>query len=1352
MRKISIFFLLVLISIWNNSLYSQQDNFTFDNYSLDNGLSNNVIHCACQDKHGFMWFGTNHGVCRFDGYKFTTFRNDPFDSTSLLGLLARVIFMDSKGTIWVGTESGGLNKFNSNTEKFEHILWNYSDTTIGTSVKTIAEDKRGNLWLGTNIGIRVYNPQTGKVKTFVHKDGVCNSVSDNYVRLLTFDSQGYLWVGTNKGLDRYDIKTGKFTHIYEKEPGLADEIWEIYKDSKGLIWIGTYNNGLYVINPGTLAIRKILIDPANERSKTVRAIVEDNSGIFWIGTRDGLYLFNSKTGKKTFYNNDEYNPKSLIHGSILKIKIDKDNNVWICTRGGISLMVPERQIFRRYRALENNSHYLNNGEIYAIWNDESTGDVWLGTDKGGINILHPGSQTFTYLKNIPGNSNSLSDNCVKAFLDDKQGNIWIGTFKGGINIYNLKTRKITFLKHNPSDPESLINDCVWALHSDKKNNIWVGTNEGLERYDVKTRKFIHCPELGVHVPVIWISEDAEGDLWIGQGSSTSVFRPGKGVLSSFVDQGRWFYQDTKGRNWMATMNNGLVLYDKKKGPLKYFDEKSGLPNNQVFHILEDKNGMLWLSTANGLAMFNPGTKLFTNYDAKDGLQGNQFQYGAAYKTLDGALLFGGVNGFTIFNPETIRKNMQKPEIILTDLKIFNKSVKIGDETGILKSAVSEIKSIEIPYKYNIISFEFAALNYSKPEQNQYKYKLEGFDENWNDANNQHQATYTNLDPGFYIFKVKASNNDNVWNEKELQLRVEILPPFWRTWWFKLIILIGALFSVYLIVRFVITKEKLKHQLALEKLKAVQTRELDNVKLKFFTNISHEIRTPLTLIVGPLERILNTEMTLEQIKSLARIMLRNSNLLLRLINQLLDFRKLEAGSLKLELQKGDIIPFIRETVNSFSTMAADKGIRLKFNPVVDSYVVLFDADKLGKILNNLISNALKFTNKAGSVNVNVVIGLYDSQIVSKSTSTENKYIEISVKDTGIGISDDEQKKIFTRFYQSEDNTGKRDTGTGIGLALTKELVNLHNGEIKVESSLENGARFIVRLPIVQDEVDSNVSNEIPQFETGNVKNDDFSDVELISEKIILIVEDNPDVLQFIKTNFENSYRVVGASDGKEGLALAQKIIPDIILTDVMMPGMDGNELCRKIKRDEKTSHIPVIMITALSSKEHTLEGLSNGADDFISKPFDLNVLQSKIENILSLRKAIREKYSGRMVISPTNVSISSPDEKFIKKAIEIVEKNIEDSDLDTEMFSDEMGVSRMQMYRKLSALTGMTIKEFIRDIRLKRAAQMLSQKKLNISEVAYSVGFKDLSHFRKCFREKYGMNATEFMERKDIEMN
>lgn len=1327
--------------------FDHVNNLNFDFYSQENGLSNNQIHCIHQDKKGWMWVGTSQGICRFDGYKFTVFKNDPEDSTSLKGNLVRAIFEDSKGQLWVGTENGGLNKFNREKEKFSHLFY-YDKGGIlkDASVTSIFEEPSGVLFVGTEN--QLFRIENESVISEIRPSNL--SFLPQYYRVLRMDRHGRLWVGTNNGLYVYDLKNNSAQKVdipLNLSPN--EEIWEIYRESDDSMWIGTYANGIFIVNTGTLRATQLIVDLNNDRSNTVRAIAKDRNGKTWIGTRGGLYIYEKGRGVTGFYYSDEREPRSLVNNSIMCITHDIKGDVWIGTRNGINFLIEERQNIQGYKSMPGDDRYLNSSEIYAFWIDRK-GDIWTGTESGGINILNRKTGRFRYLVPEKGNTNSLSRNCIKALMEDRKNNLWIGTFLGGIDVMDLQTGKFRHYRHDPADPSSLSDNRVWALIQDSNNTIWVGTSGGLDQYDPVTDSFIHYSSI-VDGQVNWLAEDSDRCLWIG-GEELVIYNLRDRSVKRVPESTRYMLQDSKNRYWIATNNRGIALYSKEKGVVRHYTEKNGLANNQTLAILEDDEHFLWISTTNGLSKFDPESERFHNFSLKNGFQNNQFTYGAAYKTAQGELLFGGISGFNIFDPAKIKSGDYFPPIVLTDLKIFNKSVRIGDsKKDVLTKSISETEEITLRYDQNSITLDFASFDYANSLGIQYSYFLENFDRDWSEPQVNRSATYTNLDPGEYVFQVKTVSIDRKESNAGPRLKIVVLPPYWETWWFRTILLLTIGGLLYFLISFLLNKEKLKNDLVLERLKAKKLHELDMMKLRFYTNISHEIRTPLTLILGPLEKLRQNLIPKEELKEHVEVMHRNATQLHQLINQLLDFRKLETGNLKLNLTCGDLVTFISEVVGSFNKYAEEKEIDLRFNSLKKEIVTNFDADKLGKILNNLLSNAFKFTSKGGKISVNLALVFDPDENDQNPDSTEKRMIEISVKDTGIGILEANQEKIFTRFFQV--NEGAKQTGTGIGLALTKELVKLHNGTISVQSKPGKGSKFTIHLPY--EEISTHPESATADLDSspelhGRLGDEPLGEVSVTGRKIMLLVDDNPDVRFFIKSHFVSNFQVLEAENGLEGWNIALKTIPDIIISDVMMPDMDGFEFCRKIRKDERTSHIPIILVTALGSREHEIEGLSHGADDYITKPFDLVILQTKVENILQVRQSLRQKYTSEMMLQPKNIILSSPDERFLQKAIEVIEAHMADPDLDIEKFASEIGVSRMQLYRKLDALTEMTVKEFVRSIRLKRAAQMLVQKKLNISEVAYAVGFRDLSHFRKCFKQEFGMSASDYVERHGAE--
>jgi signal transduction histidine kinase/ligand-binding sensor domain-containing protein/DNA-binding response OmpR family regulator len=1320
---------------------------TFDIYTQENGLPNNQIQCIYQDSKGWVWVGTSQGLSRFDGYSFVNFLPDPSDSNSLNGNLVRVIKEDRNGNLLVGTENGGLNIFNREKEIFSHPFKKMNGYhVVDVSVNDIVEDEAGNFYLGTDFNIMVFDTLGNLSVVKTEQVSGQEKFEGSFVRNLQFDTHGILWAGTNNGLYYYNPRNNQMASFQLPFDSYQNkEIWEIYLDGEGMLWVGTYSAGLFLVSPDDHSVVPVILEPRLNRTETVRAVSKGVFGEYWIGTRGGLYAYSKERGVTGFYRHDERDPRSISNNSVLSVLNDARGETWIGTRGGLNLLAKSKQVFHHFGALPGDDNYLNSSIIYAFWIDNE-GKIWIGTEDGGINILNPESGKYEYLVARENNRNSISQNCIKAFLDDRRGNLWVGTFLGGIDVINLKNREIKHFKHEPGKAGSLSDNRVWDFCLDRNNDIWVATSGGVDKYNRQTNLFEHFPQLNGDNQVSWIEPDSKGNIWMGSLEEVIVYNPELNTINRFAGHTRAMYEDSRNRIWIATIDNGIALYSAENGALKYYNENDGLANNQALCILEDRNNNLWISTTNGLSKFNPDEEFFRNFTSKDGLSNNQFCYGAAMKTNDGQMLFGSVAGFNLFDPSEVLTEDTDVPILLTDLKIFNKSVLIGnDKKSVLQKSISETGHLVLNYDQNMFTIEFAALNFVNSDKNLYSYMLEGFNRNWNEPGTNRTATFTNLNPGDYVLKIKRVIPGMPDAGSEVQLKITILPPFWKTTWFLLLLFVFIIAMIYMLLKFIVNREKIKNQLIMERANARKLHELDMMKLKFFTNISHEIRTPLTLIIGPLEKILSRDMSGEEIKENLKLVSRNAKNLDRLISQLLDFRKLEAGNLKLELNEGDIVEYVRTIVYSFNDLAMEKQVKLSFNTLKKQLYTAFDPDKMEKILNNLLSNAFKFTGPGGRISVNLSLVFDTDDDDFSSTEKEKQFVEIVVRDTGRGIPVNNLNKIFQRFFQSDDEA--KDSGTGIGLALVKELVNLHKGKIFVSSKQGKGTRFTFRIPYIQmalkpAEPDAKEQQKViaiaakPEFET--VAGEDTP------SKIMLVVEDNADVRQFVAGHFNSSFRIAEARNGEEGWEKALEIIPDIIISDVIMPNMNGYELCERVKNDERTSHIPVLLLTALHSKEHEIKGITTGADDYITKPFDLSVLQAKVENMLSIRESLKEKFSGTMVLEPKNVVITSPDERFLQKAIQVVEENISNAGLDIESFSEQVGVSRMQLYRKLHALTDMTVKEFIRNIRLKRAEQLLVQNKMNISEIAYAVGFKDLSHFRKCFKREYGMSASEFV--------
>jgi signal transduction histidine kinase/ligand-binding sensor domain-containing protein/DNA-binding response OmpR family regulator len=1251
-----------------------------------------------------MWFGTSVGLNRYDGYQFTVYKNDIDGLGTLRGELVRCIYEDRKNRIWVGTERGGLNLFNREKEEFTHFF--FDDARLDTifSVNSITSNDANTLFLGTDKGIAYMNDKN-RLELLPVK--ALADAGNPEVTKIYFDKKNNLWIGTLAGLFMHNFSTGRSERKALPDTSIPfDEIHALFFDSDNTLWIGTYHSGVYTANINNCLISKVRSWIKFDRAETIRAIQEDGQGLMWFGTRGGLVSYNKDTQKYHSYLRDEDESLSLSLNSVLSLCVDSKGNLWIGTRAGINYCDIDKQIFIHIRASKNDPRFLNNTEIYCFYFNNN--DLLIGTESGGVNIYNLDTHRFRYLTT----KNGLSSDCIKSFVCNN-GEILVGSYQGGITILDAATYRVkTVLRNRPGDSRSLKDDIVWSLFKDSNGNIWVATNRGINLFNQKKRTFDYCDNIYPSRSCNWIKEDASGDLWFG-GDELYIYSPTTGKTSKYNERTRDVLAGKDSLYWLATRGHGLALFDKKRGVIGHYTESDGLCNNNVQSLQRDRAGNIWISTFNGLSMFDEETLKFTNFDETDGLQDNQFNYGAASAHGD-QLYYGGFDGMNIFNPSAIKTSAFTAPVVFTGLKILNKPAIIG--SSIAKS-INVVERIELTSKQNVFSIEFAALSFSNARKSQYAYMLEGFDSDWIYSGETNSANYTNLNQGKYIFKVRAANSDGMWSPHEARLEVIIHPPFWKTWWFRLIGgSIGLAFFIYL-ARFYLYRAKLNNELVFEKIKARKLHEIETMKLRFFTNISHEIRTPLTLILGPLQQILDNGEIDAGSKEKLKLVKRSADQLLKLINQLLDFRKLEAGKQVVHYEKENIVLFIETIVESFQSMAVEKGVKLSFFSNKDHLTVLFDSDKIQKIVNNLLSNALKFTNPAGEVNV-----IFEER--------ESSYT-IMVKDTGIGISQQNLSKIFERFEQGDKGQDVR--GSGIGLSITREFVKLMDGEIEVESVEKRGTSFIVQMPLLYDA-------DVYENAGEMLQTNDFPEE---NQKIILIADDNADVRRYTASQFRSEYRVIEASNGKEALELITQYIPDIIVSDLLMPSMNGDTLCKKIKKDERTSHIPFVLLTAVVSKESEKEALKVGADDYITKPFDINILKLKVDNLLSLRNALREKFKADFILQPSKLTLVSPDEKFLKKAVDIVEKNIANADYSIEIFASDVGVSRMQLYRKLEALTNKTVKEFIRDIRIKRAAQLLEQNKANVSEIIYQVGFRDLPYFRKCFREQYGVSPSDY---------
>ncbi len=1354
-----IILVLAIITGMGLSACAQIRHSFFSNYTIRDGLTDNIIHCIYQDSKGWIWLGTTFGAVRFDGYSFVKFDIGTTESDIMGKSLIRTITEDSHGNVWIGAENQGIFIYDRENCTLKQLKkrGKYNELCCN-SIWTIIEDAEGYIWIGTEHGLNRFNPVNQSFIIFSQNSHGKLKLANDFVRILRIDHNNNLWIGTNEGIAVFDFKN-KTSRFYLNEiPDIKreNEVWEIFEDSKNQIWVGTYLGGMKCLNTTTDSFEEVELEKHNERARTVRAIVQDKKGNYWIATRGGMYRINSKDNKIAHFDHNDLDDNSLVHNSVIELIIDRKGDLWAGTRNGISHLNFDKQAFGNISAGKSSGSGLNYGEVYAFW-EGFDDDIWIGTENGGINIYNYHTNKISYITR----ENGLTNNCIKAMCYDQNGHLLIGTYLGGLNILDLKSDSVEHFLYDPNDTTTISDNDVWSIIRDCKGLYWVATANGLDQFDMKTRSFRRMGEKFNVSNVLMVYEDSEGRIWAYSENLKLTMIDTDGKTRDFPYKARTMCHDKDHNLWIGTLGNGLVWLNPETNESKTYSVRDGLCNNIIYGVINVDDQFLWLSTINGISRFDLQTRKFKNYFRNDGLLNNQFNYSAYLRESDGTLVFGGGKGVDFIFLDQLDENRFVPPIIFTDFKVFNEPVPLRPDKKLkntLPNLISETKQIVLDYDQNMLSFEFAALNYANSEKNEYQYKLDGFDRGWNKIGNQRRATYTNLDPGEYVLRVIGSNNDGLYNTEGATLNITILPPYWKTIWFRVIIILILVSISYIIYLFIANREKLKSQLILERQSARKVQELERLKHQFFMNISHEIRTPLSLILGPLDKLINNNLDTGTRKSHLEIIYRNARNLTRLVNQLLDYRKLETGNVKLELSQGNLVSFLKEIYSSFTELAGERKIEISFQCTQKELIAFFDSDKLEKIINNLMSNALKYTPEGGKVSLSVT-QLFREDIeenevfippFDKGSVSYKKYIQVIVKDTGIGIPAPQIGKIFNRFQQVSNSAARKAGGAGIGLSITKELVCIHDGHINVKSREEKGSRFKLLIPLIEELQEPEIDlHSDPSSHSKSASKDVLSrngecgDKRFAQQPIILIIDDNADIKTFLTHHFEPEYQVLTARNGIEGWEIALQYVPDVVIADVMMPLMDGREFCRKIKKDERTSHIPVVMLTALSSRENQIAGIDAGADDYIIKPFDITLLRARVDNLISIRKGLRERFSKEMLLKPKEITLASPDEKFLKKVVQVVEKNMDNIEFDVDKMAVSIGVSRTQLYRKIAALTNMTAKEFVRDLRLQRAAQMISQNKLTISEVALQTGFNDISYFRKCFKEKYGMSASEY---------
>lgn len=1385
-RMIALRPILAFLFLFSSTVsFAWQDSLHFINFSSKDGLPANNVNVILKDKWGYMWFGTDDGLARYDGSHFAIYSHNPADTTSIRSNAVLELYEDKSGTLWIGTNKG-LSQYNRTQDAFIN-----SPVTRGASVRAICADHAGNLWLGGYSGLFCYTPATGSSRYFRLEDTSHTHLTAGMFLSLYEDSHRRLWIGSNEGLYLYHPASGSFgLYTGGATPAAARQlaIKSISEDSKGNVWFGTIDGGLNELPTGGSTFKNYsTAAPAGKAlcSNRIYKAAHDADGRVWVGSEKGLDILDPATGRVAHVADNARNQYSLQSGSVRAIYIDTKGIYWVAPyQSGVNKYDRNLTAFHLVRSNPFDPHGLSAPKVtsFAL---AANGGVYVGTDGGGLNLFDIRTALLT---RIPIGRQPLTVLALERVGDE----LWIGTFMQGIYVLNTVSGAIRhYTKDNPAC--GLMSDEVFCMRKDRHGNVWIGTNgKGVQVYVPGKGVFVALKEYtgsvtGDKVPergfIRDIQEDAGGRIWIAApGRGVDMYDPAAHTFRMYgrwqvkdlpVDEVQTLLPDKNGVLWAGTGGRGMLRLDFKRDSFAIYTAREGLANNVIAGILPDSTGTLWLSTNKGLSAFNPVTLSCKNFTADNGLQQSAFSRGAGIITREGNFFFGGLDGFNYFSPASLHYNHHIPQVVFTGLKVDNSEVVPGAHSPI-SSNIAIAPEIRLKYKQNF-SVGFTVLDFTSPNECRYLYRLQGFDKAWNAIGSGKTAVFTNLDPGEYILLVKAYSPNSNWVTQPASIKIFIKPPFWRTGYAWAVYVLLAAFILWYIRyrgvqrlhrRFAAEQERRQIRLLIEEERKEAERQhaFDEVKIKFLTNLSHEFRTPLSLIAGPVQALLEQEADPNK-KSQLSMVGRNTRRLLNLVNQLLDFRNPEASEMKLHTQPGDIAGFMREAAESFRDLADRRNIHFSFHTSLAAYYTWFDKDKIERVLFNLLGNAFKFTGENGVVTLQL------------QAQENNAGIAFTVTDNGIGMTEEELCRIFDRFYQGEKHPGIMNQGSGIGLSITRDFVQLHGGTIEAHSQYGKGSTFTVKLPLLQQqepEIPAQAGTlpaqehalrqenpapqgaappgehaQLPEHTLPATAAEPLPEPEIPEgERLtVLLVEDSEDYRSFLKNQLSRYYKVVEAADGREGWQKALQCHPQVIVSDINMPHMDGITLSRKIRSDKRTAHIPIILLTALTGDAWQLQGLQTGASDYLTKPFSTGILVVKIRNLASLNQQLKATYTKRVEVGTAPVEVESENEKLLVKVNRYIEAHIEDDKLSVEQLARYLFMSRATLYNKLVELTGETPVEYIRSVRLNKAAVLMENSDMRVAEIAYSVGFVTPNYFARAFKAKYNMSPTEYIAQK-----
>jgi signal transduction histidine kinase/ligand-binding sensor domain-containing protein/DNA-binding response OmpR family regulator len=1347
-------------------------------FTKSHGLSSSKITCLTQDERGFFWVGTEDGLNVFDGFNFVTYKKQYGDTLSLASNQITSLFHDSKGRTWIGTMAG-LEYYDPDEDGFVNGTLHLPERILKrTPCAAMDEDKEGALWFASfGIGVVRYLPDREESVLFEpSRSDSIPSLCSAYIRAIETDNEGNIWLGSqDKGISVYNPATHSFRNIHSGNSGLPDNaVNDIKLLRNGNVLIATQKGGVSIYDtskktlntypdvfnsPATRSIvcanedkdgnilvgtkeKGILLFDAQKRELRKEPLLEEFSEIFddgkvsciyignhdylWIGLKyKGVFTVGSELGGFYSFRKINYRTNSLNYNYVTGITTDRENHIWIATDGGgLNRFNPLTDRFTHYINKEKAPQSLSDNEVASVFCD-SKNRLWAGTRSGGLCLFNRNTDTFTCFRAKADEPNQLQSDCVKSIREDKKGNLWLGTGGGGLACLDPENK--TFRTYQSAEHPGLINDYITILFADSKNRLWIGTSFGLSRMNMDTKSFgSFNGESGLKSQSVYsIAESSDGTIWVGT-------------------------------------PDGLHKYNEKENKFSRVEPSSPNETAVINGIVPDNN-RLWLATNQGIVCYdieNGKTKHYTQ--ANSGLVTDEYLPGAYYKSPEGEIFFGGAGGLDAFYPNEIQDTVTIQNVYITQLKIFNEPVLINKEVNgrvVLPRHISGMKKIVLQQADKNFTLEYVAGGSFKPYSTVYACMLEGFDTDWVKYDyTQRSVTYTNLSPGTYIFRIKASSDPNVWGDRETSLIIEIKPALWNTWWAKVLYVLAAFGFIFLIVCFVVIRIKEKGELRIGRITMQHQEELNKAKTNFFANISHEFRTLLTLIIGPLSRLVNDDAADDERRKTGHLILRNAERLQHFINQILDMNRLEDGKKSLHVQVVELVSFVSHSLSAFTELMQQKNISLTYNWKPDKIDIWYDPEMLDKCLNNLLYNAYKFTPPGGKIEVNV------------HQSADGKVI-LSVQDTGVGMNEETKEHVFDRFFQRHKYAHE---GLGIGMHLTKSIVEAHRGTITVESEEGKGSCFYITiLPGyqhftkeelgegvrgtgygVQGETASAVAEEeaptdTPAFQAPQAAPSPPRTPYPVPRTpspntTVLLIEDNADIRYYIRNELQSRYHIEEAPNGKKGLNMARQLMPDLIVTDIMMPEMNGIELCHILKESPETSHIPIIILTAQDDMAHRMEGMESGADSYITKPFNIQYLQVNIEKLIETRRKMKERFSKSLGMDAKEIALTGADERLLQKAINYIRSNIENPELSVEAMSKELGMSRVHLHRKLKGLTGQKPVDFIKTIRMKQAAYLLTMGKLTVSEVSYLVGYNTPAYFSSSFSAHFGMSPTAYM--------